>query len=146
MGKRLIVGLAAFGVASALATGTAAADPPADETETIELECDNGETYTVVVAPGNGSFTPAFDTDSTATLIPVAFGEFSGEVRDADGNVIEEFDEPGESKGQSAKGLKNPVTCSFTFTEVSDGSDPEFPEGFSFTGSGTVVVRITPGR
>jgi hypothetical protein len=33
----------------------------------------------------------------------------------------------------------------FSFSEVSDGSDPEFPEGFSYTGAGEVRVFATPG-
>jgi len=59
-------------------------------------------------------------------------------VRDADGNVVDTFTEPASTKGQSAKGVKNPVRCTFEFTEQSDG--------FTFTGSGSVVVRITPSR
>lgn len=38
------------------------------------------------------------------------------------------------------------MNCTFTFTEVGGGSDPEFPAGLSFTGSGSVLVKITPSK
>jgi hypothetical protein len=145
VGHRVIAGLAAVGVASAIWSGSATADPKGGDTFT--LNCDNGRTYTVATPKGQGEFTPAFNTEGTGVLVPVSFGNFSGVVRNAQGQIVETFSEPGtQSKGQSTKGLKNPVTCTFTFTEVSDGSDPEFPAGYTFTGSGTVVVRITPSR
>lgn len=135
-----------MGVAMALMGGTAAADPTnAKNAFTVPLNCANGQTYQVVVN-GNGEFTPAHDINSTATLVPVSFGPFSGTISDAQGNVVDSFTEPGSSKGQSAKGKKNLVNCTFTFTEVGDGSDPEFPAGFSFTGSGSVLVKITPSN
>jgi len=142
MGHRSTQGLLAFGVASTLLMGTAGADPKGN---VFPITCDNGQSYDVAVN-GNGEFSPAHDTASNATLVPVSFGPFTGTVRDLDGNVVESFTEPGASKGQSAKGLKNAVTCSFSFTEVSDGSDPGFPAGYTFSGSGTAVVRITPNR
>lgn len=142
MGYRVIAGLTALGVASTLWVGTAGADPKGD---TFDINCDNGKTYSIVTN-GNGEFTAAHDANSNASIVPVSFGPFTGTVTDADGNVVDSFTEPGSSKGQSAKGVKNPVTCSFSFTEVSDGTDPDFPAGFTFAGSGTAVVRITPSR
>ena len=142
MGLRIAGGLVALGMASTLVVGAASADP---NSEVVPLECDNGQSY-VVEVNGNGEFTPGRVVGGTAVLVPIAFGEFTGTVRDEKGNVVETFTEEGGTKGQSAKGVKNPVTCTFVFTEVSDGSDPEFPEGYTFEGSGEVVVRITPGR
>lgn len=110
----------------------------------VTLVCNNGETYDVVVVPGNGEFTPAKDQDSGLVLIPVAFGPFTGTVRDPDGNIVETFDEPGSRKGSGKQ--KFDATCSFGFSEVSDGSDPEFPAGFSFEGSGTVDVKFSGRR
>ncbi|HUR19018.1 MAG TPA: hypothetical protein VMZ51_08830 [Acidimicrobiales bacterium] len=124
-------------------TGAAGADP--SKGETFPVTCDNGHSY-VAVSNGNGLFTPAHDTASNATFVPVSFGAFTATVTDADGNVVASFTDPGESKGQSAKGVKDPVNCTFSFTEVSDGSDPDFPAGYTFTGSGSAVVRITPSR
>lgn len=143
MGFRIAGGIVALGMASTLVVGAASAEP---NSEQVPLECDNGQSY-VVEVNGNGEFTPGRVVGSTAVLVPIAFGEFTGTVRDENGNVVETFTEPGTTtKGQSAKGVKDPVTCTFEFSEVSDGSDPEFPEGYTFEGSGSVVARITPSR
>lgn len=143
MGHRRAAGLLAFGIASTFWMGTAGADPT--KGEVFPISCDNGKSYEVV-SNGNGDFTPAHDVGSNATLVPVSFGAFTGTITDGNGNVVETFNEPAESKGQSAKGLKNAVTCTFSFSEVSDGSHPDFPLGYTFTGSGSAVVRITPSR
>ncbi len=143
MKMRMVAGLAAVGLASTLWVGAAGADPKG---EVLELVCNNGQTYTVATNPGSGSFTPAFDVDSNSVLVPVTFGAFTGTLFDDEGNVVESFTEPAESKGRSAQRLRNAVTCSFTVDEVSDGSDPEFPEGYRFVGGGTVVVKVTPAR
>ncbi|HVM04640.1 MAG TPA: hypothetical protein VM242_05670 [Acidimicrobiales bacterium] len=142
MGLRIAGGLVALGMASTLVVGAASADPKGFQ---VPLECDNGQTY-VVNTNGNGQFTPGLVEGDTAVLVPIAFGDFTGTVYDESGNVVETFTEEGGTKGRSAKGVKNPVTCTFSFSEVSDGSDPEFPEGYTFEGSGSVVVRITPSR
>jgi hypothetical protein len=127
--------MAAMGVASALCAGTAGADPKSGEV--FPLDCDNGETYTVVVK-GNGEFTPGHDLDSTTVLVPVSFGEFTGTVTDPDGNVVDTITEPEAAKGESAEGLEDPVTCTFS-TSFED-------DGLTFTFSGSVVGRVTPGR
>ena len=141
--RRLAGGIAAIGLALAAATGVAGAAGPQEET--FELVCDNGENYEVW-AWGNGEFTPAHDVDSNIVVVPVEFGVFHGEVRDASGVLVDSFDDPAVSKGQSAKGLKDAVECTFEFSEVSDGSDPEFPAGFTFTGEGSATVRLVADR
>ena len=129
-----LTGLIAAGAVIVGAAATpASADPK--KGEVIPLNCDNGESYTVVVN-GNGQFTPGHDVNSTSVLIPLSFGPFAGEVTDSQGNVVETIDEPGSSKGQSGKRAEDAVTCSFTFSSTEDG--------FTFTGGGTVTVRITP--
>ena len=143
MGVRIAAGLVAVGMASTLVVGGASADPKSGGT--VPLECDNGSSY-VVNTNGNGEFTPGLVDGGTAVFVPVGFGEFTGTIRDASGAVVDTFTEPATSKGQSAKGVKDAVTCTFSFAEVSDGSDPEFPEGWSFEGSGSVVARLTPSR
>jgi hypothetical protein len=133
-GAAVVAGVVGGGV------GAASADPKGGETH---LTCD-GTSYQVVVA-GNGNWTPAHDSDSNTIFVPVWFGDFHGTVRDADGNVVDEFFEEADvSKGQSATNKGDIVECTFSFTEVSDGSDPEFPEGFSFTGEGEVRGFATP--
>jgi hypothetical protein len=106
----------------------------------LTLECDNGKTYDVEFT-GNGEFTPARDVNSNTVLVPVAF-DFTGTITDADGNVVDSFTEA-STKGSGKQ--KVDATCTFNISEVSDGSDPEFPAGFTFTGSGIVDVKITPG-
>jgi hypothetical protein len=120
--------------------GAAGADPKGGVTH---LTC-GGTSYEVVVA-GNGNWTPAHDTNSNTIFVPTWFGDFRGTVRDANGDVVDDFVEEGDfSKGQSAKNKGDVVECTFSFTEVSDGSDPEFPEGFTFTGVGEVRGFATP--
>ena len=120
--------------------GTASADPKGSVTL---LTC-GGTTNEVVVA-GNGNWTPAHDSNSNVVFIPTWFGDFHGTVRDAEGNVVDEFVEEADSpKGQSAKRKGDILDCTFSFTEVSDGSDPEFPEGYTFTGEGEVRGFATP--
>ena len=138
-----IAGGLAVGLAATLVPSQAGADPKAGET--FALVCDNGTTYQAT-SNGNGEFTPAHDLGGTGVFVPVSFGTFSGTIRNAQGQVVDSFTEPGTSKGQSAKGLSNPVTCTFSFSEVSDGSDPEFPAGFTFSGSGSATVRLAPGK
>lgn len=131
--------LGALMAGGALLVGATAIPASADpkKGEVTPLTCDNGKNYRVVVN-GNGDYTPGHDLDSTAMLIPLAFGPFTGTVTDGEGNVVEEINEPGSSKGQSGKRAKNAVTCSFTFSGTEGG--------MTFTGSGTVVVRITPQK
>lgn len=134
MGLRIAGGLVALGMMSTLVVGAAGADPKG---EAIPLECDNGKSYNVNVN-GNGQFTPGLVDDGTAVLVPVAFGTFSYTVTDAAGNVVESGSEPGGAKGRSAKGVKDAVTCTFSFSGTEDG--------FTFEGSGSVIARITPSR
>ena len=135
-----VVGLVGGGVAGADPTNAKTVQYP------IELTC-NGTTYTIAVN-GNGDFTPGHDTNSTAMAIPLAFGPFTGTVTDPDGNVVDQFtDDSSQSKGQSAAHVPGAVACTFTFSEVSDGSDPEGPPaGYTFTGSGTATGVIRPGK
>ena len=133
-GAAVVAGVVGSGV------GAAGADPQGGVTE---LTCD-GTSYEVVVA-GNGNWTPAHDTDSNVVFVPTWFGDFHGTVLDPEGNVVEEFVDEGDfPKGQSAKHKGDILECTFRFTEVSDGSDPEFPEGFTFIGEGEVRGFATP--
>ena len=142
MRYKIAAGLGTLGLAATLFGGAAGADP---QGFSLPLVCDNGNTYQVSTS-GNGEFTPAHDLGSTAMFVPVAFGPFTGVVRDAAGNVVESFTDPASEKGQSARGLRAPVNCTYSFTDVSDGSDPDFPAGFTFSGSGTVVVRVVASQ
>ena len=119
----------------------AGADPKAGVTH---LSCDHGASYEVVVA-GHGNWTPAHDSNSNTVFVPTWFGDFHGTVRDADGNVLEDFVEEGDvPKGQSAKNKGDILECRVGSAEYAMGADPEFPEGFTFTGVGEVRVFATP--
>jgi hypothetical protein len=39
----------------------------------LELTCENGATYDVVVVPGRGNWTPALVTDSNQVIVPFSF-------------------------------------------------------------------------
>lgn len=129
----IVSGLVLAG-AIGLVSGTADAAGPGI---TFDLTC--GNTTAVVAGNGNGAWTPARSTTSNLVYVPVSFGEFHGIVRDTEGIIVGEFIDPPEVKGKNGTGVKNTTTCQFSFTEVSDGSDPEFPLGFTFEGSGEVA-------
>jgi hypothetical protein len=112
--------------------------------ETFPLVCDNGSTYTVITA-GNGAFTPAHDTDSTTTFVPTSFGEFHGEVTNAEtGELIEEFTEPPATKGNSEKQRGTSLTCTFSFS--GEEFVPELGITIHFEGGGSVSGFSTPAR
>jgi hypothetical protein len=130
--------IAALGITAVpLMAGPATA---ASDKQTIPLVCDNGHSYSVEVN-GNGDFTPARDLASTAVFVPDAFGPFTGEIRDAQGQLVDSFTDPATVKGSGKQ--KTNITCTYTFSQVSDGSDPSFPAGYTFSGSGTVTGKIT---
>ena len=110
--------------------------------EPFSLTC--GQTTYSVVVNGNGEWTPAQDTGSNRVFVPHQFGTFHGEVRDAQGNLVDSFDEPGSVQGKGKQ--PRDITCTFVFHEVSDGSDPEFPEGYTFHGTGTVIGQVSGRR
>jgi hypothetical protein len=125
---RIIPMLVSLTFVTLLSVSVASAAPTnAPNAETIEITCDNGESYTVVVN-GNGSFTPGHIVAGEGrVLIPVAF---TVEATDGDGNVI--FSESIAKKGQM-KGLVDDLfTCTFGETFEENG------ETFTFTGTVTV--------
>ncbi|MFI7060646.1 hypothetical protein ACIBL3_06665 [Kribbella sp. NPDC050124] len=139
--KRMIA-VAALGVASVWPmAGIANADPiGSSRTLLVELHCDNGSTYDVVVA-GNGLFTPAHDLASSSILVPTSFGEFHGVITDAEGNVVEEFTDPAVFKGSATKDRATSVTCTFEVEQTF-----EIPElgVVTLTGDGSVTGFVTP--
>jgi hypothetical protein len=130
------------GLATGLAVAPAAAsfgDPRSGDAP-FELTC--GNTTYMVVTNGNGEWTPAHDIDSNKVFVPHWFGVFHGEIHDAEGVLVDSFDDgPAEAQGSGKQ--KNDISCTFSFHEVSDGSDPEFPEGYTFDGSGSVTGQVS---
>jgi hypothetical protein len=130
----VVLGVASFAFGIAAWTSTAGADP---KTGVIELTC--GTTTFDVTTNGQGEFTPAHDVDSNRVFHPVAFGAFHGSVYDTSGVLVDQFTDPGGStKGRSGK-TKDLVTCTYSFEEIGDGSDPMLPAGFRFVGVGEVT-------
>ncbi len=135
--------LAVVGLSAGLAVpmlSPASADPKGD---TFSLTC--GSTAYQIVVKGNGTWSPAHDLGSTRVFIPHAFQGFHGEVYDTDGNLVGTFDDPGVQTQGSGK-QKNDLSCTFSFVEVSDGTDPDFPVGFTFVGSGGVTGQLSGRR
>jgi hypothetical protein len=131
--------VAGLGLALAVPTSfgsSAVADPR--NGELIPLTC--GSTTYQVVTMGNGDYTPAHDANSNLMFVPHAFGVFHGELRDASGALVYSFDDPASTQGSGKQ--KNDVSCTFVFHEVSDGSDPEVPAGWTFDGSGSVTGQV----
>lgn len=140
MRRKLGYGLLALGTTAGLLAGPVGADP---KQEIIPVTCDNGNTYDLAVN-GNGEFTPGHDVDSNTVLIPVAFGTFTGIIRNAAGaQVGDPIVEEGAEKGQSGKKAET-VTCtvSFSFTNTGTETEDGVPPGGTFTGSGTVIARV----
>jgi hypothetical protein len=136
--------LATIGLLAGATTLVGGGTSYAGEGFPVTLTCDDGKTYQAV-SNGNGDFTPARDTQSTRVFVPDSFGPFHGVVRDTEGNIVDEFTDPETGTKGSGKQKTN-ISCTFSFTEVSDGSDPELPEGYTFEGSGTVIGKVTGRR
>src|SRR5947209_6648834 len=83
-----------------------------------------------LVVPTTGKWSAAHDLASTRVFVPNAFGDFTGTVYDANGQVVDSFTEPGSVKGSGKQ--PSDVSCTFVERQVSDGSDPSFPAGFVF--------------
>jgi len=131
--------VAGLGLALAVPTSfgsSAVADPKRGDV--IPLTC--GSTTYQVVTHGNGDYTPAHDLHSNLMFIPHAFGVFHGEIHDATGALVDSMDEPASAQGSGKQ--KNDVSCTFVIHEVSDGSDPDFPAGYTFEGTGSVTGQI----
>ena len=138
--RLLIAGVVAVATTLGLTVGTAGA---AVNQDVIMLTC--GGVTEQVVGQGNGQFTPARLVAGTKVYIPLAFGEFSGTVYDQADNVVDQFTDPSTFlKGKKGTGVQISVSCTYTVTSVSDGSDPEFPLGYTFVGAGQVTVFTTP--
>lgn len=107
MGKRFIAAASAGTIALSVAGNAAAAPPQAEE---FDLECDNGEAYTVW-ANGNGDFTPGHIIGSPGVLVPLSF-EFTFTPA---GGGDPEMESLAKGNGNAMSG-KELVTCTFGFS------------------------------
>ncbi|HEY3530605.1 MAG TPA: hypothetical protein VGK78_15775 [Nocardioides sp.] len=135
---KVLTGAAAATILGLSTWAPAQADPAgARDSLQLQVTCDNGQTYDVVTN-GNGAWTPAHDLNSTAVLIPVAFGEQTFSVYDPDGNLIDQETVPASAKtGASAHNGHATVNCSFAGSTTA-------PDGSTFMISGTVTGFVTP--
>jgi hypothetical protein len=134
-----VLTLGTLGIAAAVAVAApATADPKG---ELVTITCDNGHTYSAVVA-GNGEFTPAHDTASTAMLIPTSFGRTDFVVvQDSTGTVVDSGFEPPVFKGSARPPVGTSTSCTFTaaFHDVA----PDVG-AVTVTVRGTVSGFVTP--
>ena len=134
---RIVVGAGVAAVT--LGVGTAHADPPQSPNETAVLECDNGESYEITTARGNGNFTPAMDLNSTTVFVPVSFGIVSG-FFDPAGDPPPQFfeDEPVAKGNGEVPAGREELNCSFVFQFADESGMGMF--------SGTVTGFATGGK
>ena len=132
---------ASSGALLAVAATPASADPVNAPTPLLlNVVCDNGETYSAEVSPGNGSFTPAFDVNSTTMLIPLSFGPQTFTIRDTSGNIVFQSTSQPRAKGNATSAPNRDTKTACTFT--GGGFDPA--TNTTFTISGSVVGFVTP--
>jgi hypothetical protein len=131
--------LAITAIAAALPAGTAAAAPVnAPNAQIVALDCGDAGTFDVVVN-GSGAWSPGHLLDGQGVVIPVAFGEETVTVRDAEGTVVDEFTNPAMTKGNGKARARNrtPVECTYSLSFTDDGNT------ITVTGSATGFL---PGR
>lgn len=135
--KRLRLGLLVPAVLVAgAAAGVAAADPSnAPKSAPITIRCGSA-TYHAVVN-GNGTWSPAHDSNSNSILIPVAFGAETEVFTDPSGTSTTTVS-PGTAKGSSAPNGGTPLNCSYHIAL-------SFPGG-SVVIDGTVTGFATPAN
>jgi hypothetical protein len=136
MRKLVVLSALALGLVG-LTTSSAGADSTKAKNALLGTQtCDNGQSFQIVIN-GNGVFSATHDRNSTATLIPFAFGEITGSVTDPAGNVVDTFNAAPVTKRAAAN--HNLLECRFTVSQI-------LPEGFTLTGSGTAFVELVGSR
>ena len=133
--RRVVSVLAVTVAATALAAGTASADPVnAPNSLPGTVDCGSAGSFDVVTN-GNGNWTPAHDLNSTAVLIPVAFGPSTFTVTDPNDQVIDTENDPGGPKGSAAPAGRTLLDCSYSLSSSF--------EGYTFSVTGTVTGFVT---
>lgn len=132
------IGTAAGILAAFSVVGTALGAPSnSKNAETISLECDNGETYEVVVN-GYGEWTPGHIVGG-GIIIPTAM-EYTGTYTDPEGNEFPVEGSGVKGKGKGKAGQRHEaVTCTFEiFFE-----DPDTLESYESVGTveGFLIAR-----
>ena len=117
----------ASAAAGVLAASSAIAAPVnVPDAEVITANCPGGQ-VDIVVAPGNGAFTPGFEVGTHRVFLPYRL-VFT--VRDAGGNVV-----ANETEAKPAAVPAGAITCTFTETFTENG------QTLTVTGTVTGVIR-----
>ena len=133
--RRLASVLAVTAAASALAAGTASADPVgARDSLPLTVDCGSAGSFDVTTN-GNGNWTPAHDLNSTTMLIPVAFGPSTSTLTDSEGNIVDQQTDAGGPKGSANPAGRTLLDCSFSGGASFDD--------LTFTLEGTVTGFVT---
>ncbi|HKG03528.1 MAG TPA: hypothetical protein VKB03_10120 [Conexibacter sp.] len=122
--RRLASLLAIAAIATALSAGTAAAAPVnAPNAQVVALDCGDAGAFDVVVN-GSGAWSPGHLLDGNGVVIPVAFGEETTTVRDAEGTVVDQFTDPAIAKGKGKARARNrtSVECTYSLSFTEDGN------------------------
>jgi hypothetical protein len=106
---RFVLAAAVAVAISAIATGTANADPL--KRLPVTLNCGGGAISAVV--NGNGEFTPAHDTGSTGVFIPLQFGPQTVVFTDPAGNTTIDNFPASPPKGSAAPPGRIILDCTF---------------------------------
>jgi hypothetical protein len=129
--RRLPSVLAIAGLAAALTSGAALAVPAnAPSATVVTLDCGSAGTFDVVVN-GNGQWTPGHLLSGNGVVVPLSFSEQTITVRDAEGNVVDEFTEPAATKGSARARGRERISCAFSATFED--------EGLTITATGSVT-------
>lgn len=129
--RRLASLLAIAVLAAGAVAGTASAAPSgAPNAIVATLDCGSAGTFDVVVN-GNGEWTPGHLLAGNGVVVPLSFGEETDTVRDAEGNVVDQFTEPATTKGRARARGRERVTCTYSATFTVDG--------FTITATGSVT-------
>jgi hypothetical protein len=130
-------GAVLIGVVTISAVAVPVSAAPAKEQ--IQVVCD-GTSYTLLVTD-NGDFAAAHDVNSTMVFIPHYFSAVDAVLKDPAGTVVDTFHADAMVKGSGKQ--KGDVVCTYSFLEVTDGSDPSGPPaGYTFSGTGTVTGKF----
>lgn len=122
-------------LAAAVVAGSAFAAPSnAPNAITATLDCGSAGTFDVVVN-GRGEWGAGHLLDGNGVVVPLSFAEETAVVRDAEGNVVDQFTEPATTKGRARARGRERVTCAYTATVQDDG--------FTVTITGTVTGFMT---
>jgi len=129
--RRLGSALAIAALAAGLTGGAALAAPSnAPNAITATLDCGSAGTFDVVVN-GRGEWGAGHLLAGNGVVIPLSFAEETATVRDAEGNVVDQFTEPATTKGRARARGRERVTCNYTASITDDG--------FTVTITGTVT-------